>query len=160
VEKRIVQLTDLVDAVHELRELLELRPLVVRRRHWHVDLDLLAGRLHRGAAERRSAEVPAAADQLLRRVTNLWHFERGGHRAEAGPDEKQVPELVAAPLLDTSLRLLQLHVHLDKVHPQDRIGCQAVEQSRLSSLALRPPLRCDRRCNRCERPLSRLLVLN
>ena len=42
----VVQLDDLVDPVHEVRELLELRPLVVGRPHRDVDLDSLLDRRH------------------------------------------------------------------------------------------------------------------
>jgi hypothetical protein len=38
----VVDLLDGDDAVHELRELLELRPLVVRNRHWNVHFDGLS----------------------------------------------------------------------------------------------------------------------
>src|SRR5215213_6717099 len=39
VESRVVKLTHLLDAIHELLKLLELRPLVVSRTHWDVDVD-------------------------------------------------------------------------------------------------------------------------
>ncbi len=39
VQVRVVDLGDRLDPFHERRELLELRPLVVRRSHGHVHLD-------------------------------------------------------------------------------------------------------------------------
>jgi hypothetical protein len=36
---RVVELLDGLDPVHELRKLLELRPLVVRLLHWNLNLD-------------------------------------------------------------------------------------------------------------------------
>jgi hypothetical protein len=39
VQVLVVDLGHLLDALHELRELLELRPLVVGRADWDIDLD-------------------------------------------------------------------------------------------------------------------------
>jgi hypothetical protein len=46
VEAHVVDLTDLLDALHEVREVLELRPLVVRRADWDLHLDALLDRRH------------------------------------------------------------------------------------------------------------------
>jgi hypothetical protein len=46
----VVDLLDRLDAFHELRELLELRPLVVRGLDWHVDFDRLSDHLHLAAS--------------------------------------------------------------------------------------------------------------
>jgi hypothetical protein len=46
VKVRVVELLDLLHALHEARELLELRPLVEGRAHRHVDLDRLRRRGH------------------------------------------------------------------------------------------------------------------
>jgi hypothetical protein len=43
---RVVELRDLLDAVHEARELLELGPLVVDRAQRRLDLDRLLDRRH------------------------------------------------------------------------------------------------------------------
>src|SRR4051794_10417617 len=58
VQAAVVELLDLLDAAHEGRELLELRPLVIRRADRHVDDGALADR----AGDRRTPlaqEVPA-----------------------------------------------------------------------------------------------------
>src|SRR6185503_1359967 len=46
VDRRVVDLDDLVDAVHELRERLELRPLVVRDADRNADVDGFADAGH------------------------------------------------------------------------------------------------------------------
>jgi hypothetical protein len=47
VQVTVVELTDLLDALHERGELLELRPLVVGRVHVALDLDGVCGGRHR-----------------------------------------------------------------------------------------------------------------
>src|SRR5918999_3915163 len=95
VQLRVVELPDIVHALHEERELLELRPLVVRSRDRDVDVDLLLDPLaavRLGAVQQ--AEEPVAA---------LRQRQGGG----GGPDEGGAGGAAAPPpLLGLPPRLL------------------------------------------------------
>ena len=98
MQPRVVELLDVVDAVHEEREVLELRPLVVDDGDRRGDLDRLRdrARLRRHhAAGRRTAARKAATDALRR--------ERGRAAAEAEHDQ-EVPPAMAPLLLDADPR--------------------------------------------------------
>src|SRR4051794_9738865 len=72
VQARVVELVDALDALHEPRELLELRPLVVRRVQRHLDLDALFDRAHDSSSSSGSClGVPTSPRTIRDRVTRI-----------------------------------------------------------------------------------------
>src|SRR4029079_11144921 len=145
VQPRVVPLLDVVDAVHEERELLELRPLVVRGGDRNLDLDRLVDRADPGAVR------ALLATELERRA---------GRGRAAAEYEHRVAELVAALLLhlDPGPGVLQVLGHPLQLAPEllvvgePRRGGQ--EAHALGGAALRLGSVADRR----EQLLAELLV--
>ena len=77
VQARVVELPHLLDALHELRELLELRPLVVGRAHGHVELTRLL--------DRRQAALLHPAGQVHGAADGGPDQDHGLHRRAATP---------------------------------------------------------------------------
>src|SRR6185437_9003254 len=143
VQARVVELLDVLDAFHEEREVLELRPLVVRHRDGDVDLDRLVDRARRGTAcERHARQAPVTA--TLERY--------GDGAADADGDEDRVAELVTALPLDARPRAIDVPRHLDELVLECHVGsqpCRGGDEAK----AARGPATSDRPVAHCRQEL-------
>jgi len=115
VEKRVVELLDVVDTFHEEREVLELRPLVVGGRNGDVDLDRLVDRARRGTA--------GEADVRPRAFARLHRYRCG--TTDSDRDEQRIAQIVAALPLDAAPGVLEIPRHLADLALQLRIGAES-----------------------------------
>src|SRR5207253_2142734 len=113
---RRVELLHRLDAFHELRELLELRPLVVHRGHRRLDLDRSLERARPiTPADTKPAE---AGHQPRARLRNDDRY----HTGRAREQEDRVAQSVAALLLHSRRRAAEVTRHPTRIRAKLPVG--------------------------------------
>jgi hypothetical protein len=146
VQARVVQLAHFLDTLHELRELFELRPLVVGGRYRYIDFD-------RGLDDTRRR---AATEARLRCAT----LAQGQRAAGEAGQQQRVAQVMAPGVLGLHPLpgRLQVGRHLLHLGAQFGIGREAREEVQRTELPNRALLRTRGVLRDADELLAELLV--